>query len=134
MDASVAVKWFVVEEYSDASLDLLRGHVAGSLTLAAPALIQYEVLNALRYSHVFDVEKLTRVAKILDDLQLALYSLARELAVLTAKTAYELDLTIYDAAYVALSKHLGARLITADEEITAKYQDAVHISKAKDVL
>lgn len=112
----------------------MKRHVAGSLTLAAPALIHYEVLNALRYSRVFDAEKLTRAAKILDDLQLALFSMAGELTTLTAKTAYELDLTIYDAAYVALSKHLGVRLVTADEEIASKYQDAVNISKAKAVL
>ncbi|MEZ0318448.1 MAG: type II toxin-antitoxin system VapC family toxin [Pyrobaculum sp.] len=134
VDASVAVKWFLKEEYSDISLELLKGHVGGSLTLAAPALLHYEVLNALRYSRIFDAERLARIAKILDDLQLALYSLAGELAVLTARTAYELDVTIYDASYIALSRRLGAHLITADEEITTKYNYAIHISKIKDVL
>lgn len=134
VDASVAVKWFVVEEYSDTSLELLKGHVGGSLTLAAPALLHYEVLNALRYSHVYDAEKLAKIAKILDDLQLAIYVLAGDLAALTVKTAYELGLTIYDAAYIALSKQLGAWLVTADEEIADKYQGAVHISKVRDIL
>lgn len=43
VDASVAVKWLVAEEYSDADVSLLTD----GATLAEPALIFAEAANAL---------------------------------------------------------------------------------------
>ncbi|MDJ0272650.1 MAG: type II toxin-antitoxin system VapC family toxin [Candidatus Caldarchaeum sp.] len=50
IDASVAVKWFNKEEYSDDADRLKDAHVRGRIRLAAPELLLYEVLNALRYN------------------------------------------------------------------------------------
>jgi predicted nucleic acid-binding protein len=50
VDASVAVKWFVEEEFSDLALKLRDMHVNGLVDLVAPSLMPYEVLNALKYS------------------------------------------------------------------------------------
>ena len=45
IDSSVAIKWFVVEPYSDDARRVLNEYQAGTLSLLAPDLIYAEVGN-----------------------------------------------------------------------------------------
>ncbi|MDG6973085.1 MAG: type II toxin-antitoxin system VapC family toxin, partial [Nitrososphaerota archaeon] len=47
VDASVAVKWFTREEFSDSAARLLAMHREGKVSLASPYLLTYEVANAV---------------------------------------------------------------------------------------
>jgi len=49
VDASVAVKWYVGEEDRDKALDVREDYLEGKIDLASPALVLYELFNALRY-------------------------------------------------------------------------------------
>jgi len=120
VDASVVVKWFVEEEYSREARMLRDAYIAGLLDLAAPSLLPYEVLNALRYSRLYTASELREIARILDDYQFTLHQLSGTYAEETAALAHEKDLTVYDAAYVALAERLGTVLYTADERLLRK--------------
>lgn len=122
VDASVVVKWFVEEEGSREAR-LLRGAYAnGLIDVAAPSLLLYEVLNALKCSGAFGEEELKEVAKTIEDFQITLYNLQGEFAAKSVELAMRKGLTIYDASYVALAQTLNTELYTADEKLIRKTQ------------
>jgi len=120
LEASVAVKWFVLEEYSREAILMRKTYVEGVIDLVAPSLLPYEVLNALKYSAAFGEEELKEVARTLEDLQITYHQLEGKLALMAVEIAMRKGLTLYDAAYVALAQHLGAKLYTADDRLLKK--------------
>jgi len=54
LDASVVIKWFSEEEYTDRALKLRDDFSKGEIELVVPDLMLYEVSNALRYNSDFD--------------------------------------------------------------------------------
>lgn len=110
IDASVAVKWFVVEPDSTAA----RRSVADQ-DLCAPEWLILEVANALdRRRRVGAltmaechgaVRQLRRVIRLFPTLSLV--EPGQELAAIHG-------LTVYDAVYLALGLHLDAPVLTAD--------------------
>lgn len=113
-DASVVVKWFLVEEGSDRALLLRDDFVAGDVELHAPAVLPFEVLNALRYSSVLTEEAALQAQAVLDGYALRIHALEGTLARRAVHIAFAEDLSLYDAAYLALAKEIGARVVTAD--------------------
>jgi len=65
-DASVVVKWFVEEDYTDEALRLRDDYVERALEIASPDLLPYEVLNALRYNPSFGGSQLVKTAMALE--------------------------------------------------------------------
>lgn len=120
VDASVVVKWFVEEEYSGEARGLRDAYTDNLLDLAAPSILPYEVLNALKYSGAFGEDELKEVAEILGDYQLALHQLSGELAKRAVELAFRKGITVYDASYVALADTLDTVLYTADERLLRK--------------
>ncbi len=130
IDASIVVKWFLEEEYSSESLQLRNDYVRGFFTIAAPSLLKYEVLNALRYSGVYGIGELKDLGVALDKYGFELYELEGELKELTIETALKSNTTIYDASYIALARLLNTILYTADKELLEKFPDtAIHIKQ-----
>ena len=119
-DASVVVKWFIQEEYSDKALKLRDMHVNGETCVAAPELLPFEVLNALKYSHLFNLEELKTAAISLSSYGIELYPLKGELAQKTIEIAVKKNITVYDAAYIALAQELNTILYTVDEKLIRK--------------
>ena len=70
VDASVAPKWYLEEEYSDKARLLRDSFVTGSLSVSVPTLFFYETLNALRYGRVFDQAGLGEAATSLSEYRL----------------------------------------------------------------
>jgi len=120
VDASVVVKWFVEEEYSREARLVRDAYANRLIDIAAPSLLPYEVLNALKYSGAFGEEELKEVAKTLEDFQLTLYNLEGKLAEKSVELAMRKGITIYDASYVALAQILNTELYTADEKLIRK--------------
>lgn len=54
LDASVVIKWFSEEEYTDKAVKLRDDFFKGENELVVPDLLLYEVSNALRYNPNFD--------------------------------------------------------------------------------
>ena len=120
VDASVVVKWYVVEEHRERALKLRDDFIDGKIKLAAPAIMPFEVLNAVRYSkRTIEAETLKAVAESLALYGFELYSIRDRYAELVVEVALDNDITIYDASYVALAKHLRTVVYTADRELIA---------------
>lgn len=128
VDASVAVKWFVEEEYTREALMLRDSYRDGLIDLIAPSLLPYEVLKALKYSGAFGEDELKEIAKILESLQITLYDLKGDYSATTVMVAMRKGLTIYDASYVALGIDKQVTLYTADEKLLEKIAD-LHVGK-----
>jgi predicted nucleic acid-binding protein len=117
VDASVALKWFLVENGSDEALRL-----AGSgRNLAAPDLIIAEVCNGLWKSARLGrltSEQVSLAAANLPDF-LSRLAPGRLLAERAVKIADDLGHPVYDCFYLALAERLGTKLVTADRRLTA---------------
>lgn len=133
-DASVIVKWFVEEEYSDNARALKRAYSEGLVDIAVPSLMKYEVLNALKYSGAFGEDDLKTAATILDAFQFTTYDLEEDYAAKTVEAAIRKGITIYDAAYVALAQLLGTALYTADEKLMRKVGDQRLVRHVRDLV
>jgi len=123
VDACVIVKWFVDEEHSKVARLLRDSYVNGLVEIAVPALMPYEVLNALKRSGAYGKDELKEIAEVLEDYQFETYELSGDLAKSTIEIAMGKRLTIYDASYVALAGKLETVLYTADDEIIRKIRD-----------
>ncbi len=128
VDASIIVKWFLEEEYSDKAIMLRNDYVRGLFDISVPTLLEYEVLNALKYSRVYSVEELLEIGDAINKYGFLTYELENNYKKLTIEIAENSGLTIYDASYVALAKYLNTKLYTADNEIIRKFPEtAIHI-------
>jgi len=122
-DASVIVKWFIEEEYSDKALLLRDKHVNGDVRIAVPTILSFEVLNALKYSKLFNKGELTEISYSLARYGFEIHNLRDKFAEKTVEISIEKDITIYDASYVALAIILGTKLYTADKKLIEKTKD-----------
>ena len=117
LDASVAVKWFVNEPERDKALGVREDYVHGRIKLLAPALILYEVGNALRF-HPNGTEEIgARVVKSLRKLQLTTDSLQDQTIETAMRISYVEGITFYDAVYLALAENDECKVITADQQL-----------------
>jgi predicted nucleic acid-binding protein len=117
VDASVALKWLVVEENAAQAVSLLQ---SGS-DLFAPRLIIHEVANALwkkcRRQYLRPSEALERIRLLpryfkglldMSDVDVAL------------GLAIEIDHPVYDCFYLQAARDRGLPLITADQSLSRK--------------
>ena len=112
IDASVAVKWLVAEEGSDAAARLL----AGSDDLHAPRLMVSEVANALwRKARLGEIERSQVGASMAVVPEMPVrWSADEEVGADAVRLALALDRPVYDCVHLALAHRIGARLVTAD--------------------
>lgn len=120
IDASVMVKWFIDEEYSDKAISLMESYINGDIVLYAPTLIYFEVLNALRYSKLYDSSKLELLAQTVDNFGIKMVEISEKIRGDMVKISLNHDMSIYDASYIAIAISLNTQLITADSRIRKK--------------
>lgn len=111
-DASVVVKWYVPEGDHGSARDLRDDYLDGDHDLYAPALLPFEAINALRYSGYYEGDRLAEAASSLAGYGIELRPFSESGA--AAQVAQALDVTVYDASYVALAASLDGRAYTAD--------------------
>jgi len=128
VDASVVAKWYLIEEYSDNAIKLRNDYVRGLVQIIVPSLLEYEVLNALRYSGVYNLDELKKIGSSLNKYGFITYDLENDIKDLVIKFALKEDITIYDASYIALALKFNTLLYTADQELVNKFPNiAKHI-------
>jgi predicted nucleic acid-binding protein len=121
VDASVALKW-VIEEPGRAEAEAL----AAEADLAAPDLLLMEVANTL-WMHVrrrlLSAQAAEESYRLFSRVPIALTPIP-DLINDARRIALTLDLTVYDAAYVALARRQGAQLATADKKMGRRALDS----------
>lgn len=117
VDASVAVKWFAAEEWTEESRRLL----AAGVDRHAPDLILAETTNVLwkkaRRGEIEASHGYFREAANLPDV-LVLHR-SQDLFVRGSTIALDLDHPVYDCIYLACAEVEGAPLVTADRRLQA---------------
>jgi predicted nucleic acid-binding protein len=114
VDASVAVKWLVIEAFSDEAARLLDKE----LTLIAPELLFAEATNALwAMCRRGDITKadLAEAVGALKTAPVAVPIPMRQLAAAAARLAIDLDHPAYDCFYLALALQEQYPVVTADQ-------------------
>lgn len=123
LDSSVIAKWFFPsEEDGEIALKIRSLFISHEISISAPTLIYYEINNLLRTG-----AKRLRISEDLAndayqgflDLELITYS-SKELMTRTLEKAITLDISSYDASYVALSEYLKIPFITPDQRLIDK--------------
>lgn len=117
IDTSVLIKWFVDEIKSDSAIAIRDRYIKGELSLLAPNLILYELLNALKYINLHNQNEVERIFETITNYGIEFCSLDTELANKTIEIAMTNKLTIYDSTYVALANLKKGKIITADEKM-----------------
>ncbi len=119
VDTSILLKWFHAEGESevDEARALLDAHIREEITALVLELSAYELGNILVRSLRWPA---AQVADQLDDLD----SICGPLLIpdltwhrRTAELASTHDLTFYDAAFAAAAESVGARLVSADQQM-----------------
>ncbi len=112
VDASVVAKWYVPEKHQERARALRDDYLEGKHDLVAPALMPFEVVNALKYSGHYEGDRLVEASTTLPEYGIDLVPY-RKLGPV-AEVAVDLDLTLYDASYIALAQATDSTVFTAD--------------------
>ncbi len=121
------------EEDSGKALVLRDAHRDGRITLTAPDLLVYEVVNALNYNPRVSSGHLTAAVRGLLDLELDLLPPSAEYGAHIVKTARRFSISAYDASYAALSEMMATGLVTADKRLYDKLYRALRIYLVRDL-
>ncbi len=115
IDASVALKWFIVEEAHPAAEKVLTALIARPQSFAVPELFAFEVFSVLHRLH--PQPRLAFEEGLLPLLQggLLRMPMTKNLAAL-AQRFIHLGLTGYDACYAALARDLSGFWLTYDQK------------------
>jgi predicted nucleic acid-binding protein len=130
VDASVVVKWYIPEQDHEPARALRDDYLERHHDLVAPSLLPFEVVNALEYSGEYDDDRLLEASESLPEYGIELvpyHNVGR-----VAELANELEITIYNASYLALAQEAGTTAYTADgrllDELEGEYAElAEHI-------
>jgi predicted nucleic acid-binding protein len=128
VDTSIVLKWVLDEPDSAAALALLTGRINEEILILAPALLTYEVANAL-FQRVRKGEMTAdRASQALEDvlfpelmLNFVEYAELSKRAIMLAQQ-YNLHAT-YDAHYLALAEHEQCEYWTADSRLCNAVRD-----------
>jgi predicted nucleic acid-binding protein len=138
IDASVVLKWVLPDEKYQENADKIKHNFqSGEIQLFAPSFITQETANAL-----WIAVKQKRIQQIdaqealgfLQNTQLRLYELNWTDVSLSLAISCNLDIAIYDAAYLFLCGKIGAELITADNKLFEKAKEHYKVTHIKDYL
>ncbi|MDE0245553.1 MAG: type II toxin-antitoxin system VapC family toxin [Gammaproteobacteria bacterium] len=122
VDASIVIKWFVVEPSSQESRLLLTRHSE----LLAPDLLLPEFANTIwkkvRRREIADPDPFLSELHSLSEL-IELYP-ADVLIERASQLAFEIDHPVYDCLYLACAEVSGTPLVTADNRLVARADES----------
>lgn len=126
IDASVAIKWLVDEDGSEAALGLK------SRDLVAPALLRIEAANVLRTLVARGAAKRGEALglALLQDAPVAIVDHDEALEKRALELALDLGHPVYDCVYLALAERMGRTLVTADSRFLGTLRSTAHASRA----
>ena len=135
LDTSVVFKWFSESNEADvgSAHRLRRGILEGTYSITVPDLLFYELANALRYHPGLSPEEVIMAVDAIFNLEFDVRSISTELAASAVKLGYSLNITVYDACFLALAQKEKKTLITADYKFYERAKGAKHIARLSDL-
>ncbi len=138
VDTSVLIKWIKTrdEDLVKEARRLLDAIEKARLEVAVPALLFYEVGNILLTKTRLSPEDLARAMDDLSVFPLVVADPRAELLRRTARLGRELNLTFYDASFLALAEELDCDFVTADRrfyEAAARLPRVRHLSNVGNI-
>lgn len=131
-DASVIVKWFLVEDYSEDAIRVKTSHVNLETKVVVPTLARYEILNALKYSNKFGTQEMCQITNDLESYQFFEVPLDGEIGEAAVRIASDFGITIYDSSYIAVGKVRKLDVFTADQKLLDKVPELDFVHHLKD--
>lgn len=124
VDASLALKWYLKEAFSDDAEALLAAH-SGNITV--PDIFVIEVIGALvRRANIKKAERaisqtsISAFISLFDDGFIQRANLSEQQIARAATVALNLGHPLKDCIYLALAMDLGCPLVTCDAKFAAK--------------
>jgi predicted nucleic acid-binding protein len=134
LDSSVVIKWFRKDEVlRDRAIQLRQAYLDGQLTIYVPDLLVYEIANVLRYKPDLDRAQVQQALESLYAMQIKIEDITAGVIRRAIEIAYSYDITVYDAAFVAMAEHLETDFITADEKLGQKLQNISYVRYLADL-
>lgn len=123
VDSSVAFKWIHSEQekYVDKADLILKRSKEKNIAMVLPELAKYEIFNAILYKKMSIFDSQLAVEKFFV-IPLQFMSLDEETARMAIKLASELQITFYDASFIALAQSLKAPLVTDNPKHQKKFK------------
>ena len=122
IDSSVVVKWFLPDEETIEALNIENAFRNKEILIAVPILFFYELGNILKTTTKSLRLKEARAQSVFQNLlniDFIAYS-SRELFTNTLEKSIDLDISFYDASYLALAEYLNVTFITSDQKLIDK--------------
>jgi predicted nucleic acid-binding protein len=135
VDASVAARFLLVEDYSDEAGRVLEGFREGKFDLKAPRLVVYEVGNVLWKAvkqGLIGVDEAKEKFSVFLGLKIDSIELDDKGREEVLEWAAENEVTYYDSAYVMSSIKTGGTLLTADDALYSSAQKEVSATHLRD--
>lgn len=115
VDSSVIVKWLNQdnEQYIKNADTLLGDWESGKITVIAPELAKYEVVNALLYKQLAE-PALKAAISAFYSLPIVYVAQSQEASKEAGVMAKQKKITFYDATFLQLARERSAQLVTAN--------------------
>ena len=137
VDASVVVKWIIPgEPWEEQARAIAEKIVSGQVETYAPHLLLYEVASAILKSVLMGVIKFgdgIEALEALEHLGISVQTIEWGDLKKILELAVTTKLTIYDSAYLHLTRKIGAQLITADSQLKQRGENVTEIILLKDL-
>ena len=134
LDTSVILKWF--SEFGESDLDralqLRQSMFERTVLFVVPALLFYELANALRHNPNFSKKDVEQALHSLFEMGLEAKSVDEEVMEEAISLAFKHEVTVYDAYFLALAKKEGKPFITADYRFMGRVKGFREIIRLSD--
>lgn len=124
IDASVALKWFFDEELKEVAEDIFDQIETRKIKAIVPEIFYFEMSNICSMKSRRKLAEpalvMTYFSKILDiGLERHLHETIADVAL---EYSLQMEVSVYDASYLALAEIYGAPLVTADKKLVRACQ------------
>jgi predicted nucleic acid-binding protein len=122
LDTSVIVKWFFKEEHDEIATKILELLQNKEITIILPELTKYEFSNVLLKGKKYSLNKANSILQAFYAIPVIYEDMDHTLAKKTYTIADGLNITYYDAVFLALADKYSAPLVTANPKHQKSYK------------
>jgi predicted nucleic acid-binding protein len=131
LDTSIVIKWFSEYDEDDLqkALDLRYKILEGRCFVVVPDLLFYELSNALRYNPHFTADDVAEAVNTVMDMGFDVKGIEHETVERAVEIAFQYNVSVYDAYFLALSRKEKKPFVTADHGFYEKAKKLKNIIK-----